>query len=80
MLKAAKKEPVKKTASKTDAASRPASDVPVYSLDELTGHSLPLLGVKPEVLTGAVHGTRKEVFNVQEAKQLVQQFLKRKVQ
>ncbi|MEF2964919.1 hypothetical protein V3851_03675 [Paenibacillus sp. M1] len=67
----------KKESTKTKAT--PAS-VPVYSLGELAENSQTLLGVKPEVLIGAVHGTSPEALSVQKAKQLVQQFLKRKVQ
>lgn len=70
-MKATKQESIK---SKTAPES-----TPVYSLNELAENSQSLLGVKPEVLTGAVHGTTQDSFGVQEAKQLVQQFLKRKV-
>ncbi|WP_334075220.1 MULTISPECIES: hypothetical protein [Paenibacillus] len=52
----------------------------VYPLDELAKHSAALLGVKSEVLLGAVHGASRDNFSVKEAKQRVQQFLKRKVQ
>ncbi|GIP54424.1 hypothetical protein [Paenibacillus vini] len=70
-MKATKKGSIK---SKTAPVT-----TPVYSLNELAENSQSILGVKPEVLTGAVHGTTQESFDVQEAKQLVQQFLKRKV-
>ncbi|GIO87980.1 hypothetical protein J25TS5_49120 [Paenibacillus faecis] len=56
-----------------------ASEV-VYPLEELAEHSVALLGVNREVLLGAVHGASRNHFSVEEARQRVQQFLKRKVQ
>ncbi|RCX22605.1 hypothetical protein DFP94_101185 [Fontibacillus phaseoli] len=63
----------------TQKESSKSKTTPVYSLNELAENSQSLLGVKSEVLTGALHGAHQESFGVQEAKQLVQQFLKRKV-
>jgi len=51
-----------------------------YPLEELAEHSAALLGVNREVLLGAVHGASRNHFSVEEARQRVQQFLKRKVQ
>lgn len=65
----------------TEAAgiNRTASEAE-YPLEELAEHSAALLGVNREVLLGAVHGASRNHFSVEEARQRVQQFLKRKVQ
>lgn len=51
-----------------------------YPVEELMSKSETLLGVKPEVLAGAAAGFKKKLMQVGEAKQLVKQFLGRKVQ
>ncbi|WP_410767814.1 hypothetical protein [Fontibacillus sp. BL9] len=70
---------MKATKKKTFKSKTAPVSTPFYSLNELAENSQSILGVKPEVLTGALHGVHQESFGVQEAKQLVQQFLKRKV-
>lgn len=42
-------------------------------------NSEPILGVKPEVLAGAVAGMKQDAFRIEEAEELVQQFLRKKV-
>jgi len=52
---------------------------PLYSLQEMMENSEPVLGVKPEVLAGAVAGMKQDALRIEEAKELVQQFLRKKV-
>lgn len=52
---------------------------PSYPIHELMAESEALLGVKPEVFAGALEGAAKETLQVKEAKQLVEQFLRKKV-
>ena len=51
---------------------------PLYSLQEMMENSEPILGVKPEVLAGAVAGMKQDAFRIEEAEELVQQFLRKK--
>lgn len=52
---------------------------PLYSLQEMMENSESILGVKPEVLAGAVAGMEQDAFYIKEAEELVQQFLRKKV-
>lgn len=52
---------------------------PLYSLQEMMENSEPILGVKPEVLAGAVAGMKQDALRIEEAEELVQQFLRKKV-
>lgn len=61
---------------KGSAAATPS---PTYSVTEITANAEALAGVKPEVMIGAFYGIDKEMLTVMEAKDLVQQFLEKKV-
>lgn len=50
-----------------------------YSVNELAQNAQALFGVKPEVLAGALHGVVQKELAVDEAKRLIEQFLKRRV-
>jgi hypothetical protein len=52
---------------------------PKYLLEELTAHSDALFGCRPEAVTGAVHGKSKNEYTVAEMRQLINNFLNRKV-
>lgn len=52
---------------------------PLYSLQEMLENSVAILGVKPEVLVGAIAGMEQDAFRIEEAEELVQQFLRKKV-
>ncbi|MCA1293704.1 hypothetical protein LBW89_11820 [Paenibacillus sp. alder61] len=69
----------KQTTEAAGISGKTASEAE-YPLEELAEHSAALLGVNREVLLGAVHGASRNHFSVEEARQRVQQFLKRKVQ
>ncbi|GGH28593.1 hypothetical protein [Paenibacillus segetis] len=58
----------------------PANPSPTYSVAEIIANAEALAGVKPEVMIGAFHGIDKEMLTVNEAKDLVQQFLEKKVE
>lgn len=91
--KAAQTRAVQETAAAKvaeDPAAKAAEDAvteKAYPLHELMAVSETLLGVKPEVLAGAVAGARagvgdgagKEMMQVEEAKRLVKQFLGKRV-
>ncbi|MEC0330110.1 hypothetical protein P4H42_10800 [Paenibacillus macerans] len=92
--KAAQTKATQTKAVQETAAAKAAEDAvteKAYPLHELMAVSETLLGVKPEVLAGAVAGARagvgdgagdragKEMMQVEEAKRLVKQFLGKKV-
>ena len=60
-------------------AEKKAVQTPRYSREELLANAEALFSVKPEVLAGALHGNERKELTIEEAKQLVDQFLKRKV-
>ncbi|MFD1176908.1 hypothetical protein ACFQ3W_11435 [Paenibacillus puldeungensis] len=70
-------------ATRSTEGSKPAASAstisPSYPIHELMAESEALLGVKPEVFAGALEGATKETLQVKEAKQLVEQFLRKKV-
>lgn len=54
--------------------------IATYGAEELLGYAQELFGVKPEVLKGALHGSKgKESYTIEGVKTLIQQFLNRKV-
>lgn len=70
-------------ATRSTEGSKPAASAsalsPSYQIHELMAESEALLGVKPEVFAGALEGAAVETLQVKEAKQLVEQFLRKKV-
>jgi hypothetical protein len=52
---------------------------PKYTLAELTAYSDALFGCRPEVVAGAVHGKQQNEYTVVEMRQLINNFLNRKV-
>jgi hypothetical protein len=50
-----------------------------YGLDLLIGNAEALFGVRPEAAAGALHGIHQTALSLDEARSLVQQFMKRKV-
>ncbi|RUT46432.1 hypothetical protein EJP82_11300 [Paenibacillus anaericanus] len=61
------------------AAKEVSITSPAYSVTEITANAEVIAGVKSEVMAGAFHGIDTEVLTVKEAKDLVQQFLEKKV-
>lgn len=57
----------------------PVQAVPKYPKEELVRNARALFNVQPEVLQGALYSFDSTEMTVQEAKQLLDQFLKRKV-
>ncbi|MCK8487990.1 hypothetical protein M0651_12480 [Paenibacillus sp. MBLB2552] len=57
-----------------------AADVSTgYRVEELLACSEAVLGVKPEILAGAMLGRERKLLQMGEAKRLVDQFLRKKV-
>jgi len=54
-------------------------DLPVYTRDELLANSVALFGVRPEVVAGALCGSDKKEFTVQDLQKIIDQFLNRRV-
>lgn len=52
---------------------------PKYPLAELTAYSDALFQCRPEVVTGAVHGKHQNEYTVKEMRQLINNFLNRRV-
>jgi hypothetical protein len=52
---------------------------PKYSLEELMSYSDSLFKCRPEVVAGAVHGRNQNEYSVEELRQLINNFLNRKV-
>ncbi|NPV30496.1 MAG: hypothetical protein HPY58_12780 [Firmicutes bacterium] len=52
---------------------------PKYPREELLANAEALFGVKPEVVTGALHGNAQTEFTVDEMRKLIDSFLKRRV-
>ncbi|WP_239616152.1 hypothetical protein [Cohnella mopanensis] len=50
-----------------------------YNRDEFIQNAQALFQVKPEIVAGAIHQVEKDQLTIDEAKRLVDQFLKRKV-
>lgn len=50
-----------------------------YRVEELSACSEAVLGVKPEILAGAMLGKERKLLQMGEAKRLVDQFLRKKV-
>ncbi|MNN97497.1 hypothetical protein D3C76_719310 [compost metagenome] len=50
-----------------------------YRMEELLTFSEAVLGVKPEILAGAMLGRERKLLQIDEAKRLVDQFLRKKV-
>lgn len=61
------------------AEKKTTPSVPKYSVDELAHNVQALFGVKPEVFYGALHGIEQKELTVDEARRLIEQFLKRRV-
>ena len=62
-----------------DKAPAKAKQVERYPLDELLTNCQQLFGCSPEVVHGAVFGSKQEMFTVDELKQLIDKFKKQKV-
>lgn len=52
---------------------------PKYHRDELVAHSVSLFGVQPEVIAGALHDSDQTDFTIDEMRDMIDQFLMRKV-
>lgn len=52
---------------------------PEYQLEDLTANADALFGCRPEVLAGAVRGKNQNEYTVAEMRQLINNFLNRKV-
>lgn len=52
---------------------------PKYPLEELLENSEALFQCKPEVIAGALFGNEQKEFTIQELQDLIDKFLKRKV-
>ena len=65
--------------AKEEAAAKAASEQ-LYPLAELKSASAAVFGVKPEVIDGALYGNAKTEFTITEMRELINGFLKRKVQ
>lgn len=50
-----------------------------YAKEELAIHSQALFNCKPEVVTGALYDSKQNEFTIEEVKQLIHQFMQRKV-
>ncbi|MEF3302398.1 hypothetical protein [Paenibacillus sp. GYB003] len=71
---ATKKEAAPLQAEGAEPAIRPA-----YTRDELLSSAAALFAVKPEVVTGALYGTDKSAYTIEETERLIRQFQTRKV-
>ncbi|TMV48106.1 hypothetical protein FE783_19325 [Paenibacillus mesophilus] len=71
-------------AVKKEAQSQPAkaelTGRPEYTREELLAGAETLFAVKPEVVTGALFGSAKETYSIEEMERLIRQFQQRKVQ
>jgi hypothetical protein len=56
-----------------------AKQDPQYSKEELLANAEALFSVKPEVLDGALHALVERTLTVDEARKLIDKFLKKKV-
>lgn len=72
---ASKKEVPQQPAGSPDPVVRAAS----YTRDELLLNAEALFAVKPEVVTGALFGSVRETYTIQETERLIRQFQTRKV-
>jgi hypothetical protein len=61
------------------AEKKETVQAPKYSRDEFLANAEALLGVKPEVVAGALHGNNQAEFTVEEMRKLIKSFLERKV-
>lgn len=61
------------------ASKKPGNEEAKYNRDELIQNAQALFHVQPEIVAGAFAGANKDQLTVDEAKRLVEQFLKRKV-
>lgn len=52
---------------------------PTYEVSELLANAPILFGAQSEVLAGALHGATKERYTIKEIKELIKQFLEKKV-
>lgn len=69
----------KPRASEAAPALATADDSMGYRVEELLACSEAVLGVKPEILAGAMLGRERKLLQIGEAKRLVDQFLRKKV-
>jgi len=70
----------KKSAQQQAADQAEQSERPAYTREELLAGVEALFAVKPEVLTGALHGNTKSALTIEETGRLIRQFQQRKVQ
>lgn len=57
-----------------------SANQPEYTRAELLGGGSSLFGVKSEVVAGALFGSAKETYSIEEMARLIRQFQQRKVQ
>ncbi|MGG3454290.1 hypothetical protein [Paenibacillus rhizolycopersici] len=70
----------KKSKGSVAASALAAADISTgYRVEELLACSEAVLGVKPEILAGAMLGRERKFIQMGEAKRLVDQFLRKKV-
>jgi hypothetical protein len=55
------------------------SPAPKYPLDELLSYSETIFNCKPEVIRGAIAGTKQQEFTIDEMKKLIGSFTNRRV-
>lgn len=55
------------------------TQAPKYPLDELLANCEAIFGVKPEVVIGALHGENNAEYAIDDVKNKVNEFLKKKV-
>lgn len=71
------KEEIKEVKKEDDVKIKTKEET--YSRDELISFSKEIFGVNPEVVEGALSGVPKKDFTIQEVKNYINQFLKRRV-
>lgn len=58
----------------------PQTGLPEYTREELLAGSEALFAVKPEVIAGALFGSSRNTYSIEETGRLIRQFQQRKVQ
>lgn len=69
----------KSRSSESVSALAAAEGAASYRMEELMACSETVLGVKPEIVAGAMLGRESKLLQIGEAKRLVDQFLRKKV-
>lgn len=65
--------------AKTEPVVEKSAQAPSYTLSEIYANCEAAFGVKPEVIAGALYGSSKERYTVDEVKSLIDRFKKKEV-